>query len=168
MTERERQQELDALFAEDDAAATAGGGKHDSDSDSEGEEKIDNPLKLPLGWDGKPIPYWLHKLHRLGVEVSCEICGNFAHMGRRAFVEHFSEARHVCSLKCLGITGAGAGAGLFREITGIDEALGLWEKIKKERKDKEVKEDSIMQMEDGEGIVMPQPIYLDLQKQGIL
>jgi splicing factor 3A subunit 3 len=21
-------------------------------------ETIYNPLKLPLGWDGKPIPYW--------------------------------------------------------------------------------------------------------------
>ena len=168
MTERERQQELDALFAEDDAAAAAGGGKHDSDSDSEGEEKIYNPLKLPLAWDGKPIPYWLYKLHGLGVEFSCEICGNFVYMGRRAFDKHFSEARHVYGLKCLGITGAGAGAGLFREIIGIDEALGLWEKIKKERKDKEVKEDSIVQMEDGEGNVMPERIYLDLQKQGIL
>jgi splicing factor 3A subunit 3 len=168
MTERERQQELDALFAEDDAAAAAGGGKHDSDSDSEGEERIYNPLKLPLAWDGKPIPYWLYKLHGLGVEFTCEICGNFVYMGRRAFDKHFSEARHVYGLKCLGITGAGAGAGLFREITGIDEALQLWDKIKKERKDKEVKEDSIVQMEDGEGNVMPERIYLDLQKQGIL
>lgn len=25
-----------------------------------------NPLKLPMGWDGKPIPYWLYKLHGLG------------------------------------------------------------------------------------------------------
>jgi len=22
-----------------------------------------NPKNLPLGWDGKPIPYWLYKLH---------------------------------------------------------------------------------------------------------
>lgn len=168
MTERERQQELDALFAEDDAAAAAGGGKHDSDSDNDGEERIYNPLKLPLAWDGKPIPYWLYKLHGLGVEFSCEICGNFVYMGRRAFDKHFSEARHVYGLKCLGITGAGAGAGLFREITGIGEAVSLWEKIKKERKEKEAKEDGIVQMEDGEGNVMPERIYLDLQKQGIL
>ena len=167
MTERERQQELDALFAEDDAAVAAGG-RHDSDSDSDGEEKIYNPLKLPLAWDGKPIPYWLYKLHGLGVEFSCEICGNFVYMGRRAFDKHFSEARHVYGLKCLGITGAGAGAGLFREITGIDDALALWEKIKRERKDKENKDDSVVQMEDGEGNVMPERIYLDLQKQGIL
>ena len=167
MTERERQQELDALFAEDDAAVAAGGNRG-SDSDSDGEEKIHNPLKLPLAWDGKPIPYWLYKLHGLGVEFSCEICGNFVYMGRRAFDKHFSEARHVYGLKCLGITGAGAGAGLFREITGIDDALGLWEKIKRERRDKEVKDDSVVQMEDGEGNVMPERIYLDLQKQGIL
>lgn len=167
MTERERQQELDALFAEDDAAVAAAG-KRDEDSDSDGEEKIYNPLKLPLAWDGKPIPYWLYKLHGLGVEFSCEICGNFVYMGRRAFDKHFSEARHVYGLKCLGITGAGAGAGLFREITGIEDALGLWDKIKKERKDKENKDDSVVQMEDGEGNVMPERIYLDLQKQGIL
>lgn len=167
MTERERQQELDALFAEDDAAVAAAG-KRDSDSDSDGEEKIYNPLKLPLAWDGKPIPYWLYKLHGLGVEFSCEICGNFVYMGRRAFDKHFSEARHVYGLKCLGITGAGAGAGLFREITGIEDALRLWEKIKRERKEKETKEESVVQMEDGEGNVMPERIYLDLQKQGIL
>jgi splicing factor 3A subunit 3 len=169
MTERERQQELDALFAEDDAAVAAAGG-HDSDSDSDGEEKIYNPLKLPLAWDGKPIPYWLYKLHGLGVEFPCEICGNFVYMGRRAFDKHFSEARHIYGLKCLGITstGSGGGMGLFREITGQQEAVNLWEKIKKEKKEKETKEDSIVQMEDGEGNVMPERIYLDLQKQGIL
>jgi splicing factor 3A subunit 3 len=53
------------------------------------EEKIYNPLKLPLGWDGKPIPYWLYKLHGLGVEYPCEICGNFVYMGRKAFERHF-------------------------------------------------------------------------------
>ena len=34
--------------------------------DSEEEDDfIYNPLKLPMGWDGKPIPYWLYKLHGL-------------------------------------------------------------------------------------------------------
>ena len=166
MTERERQQELDALMAEDDAAAAAGGRESDDESDSE--EKIYNPLKLPLAWDGKPIPYWLYKLHGLGVEYTCEICGNFVYMGRRAFDKHFSEARHVYGLKCLGISGAGASSGLFREITGIDDAINLWDKIKREKKDKEGKDDSVVQMEDGEGNVMPERIYYDLQKQGIL
>ncbi|EXJ54747.1 hypothetical protein A1O7_10088 [Cladophialophora yegresii CBS 114405] len=173
MTERERQAELDALFAEDDAAVLASDrraanrktGGDDSGSEDEGDEKIYNPLKLPLAWDGKPIPYWLYKLHGLGVEFSCEICGNFVYMGRRAFDKHFSEARHIYGLKCLGITGS---AFLFREITGIEDALRLWEKIKKEKREREVKDDQVVQMEDGEGNVMPERIYLDLQKQGIL
>jgi splicing factor 3A subunit 3 len=50
--------------------------------EEEEEEKIYNPLKLPLGWDGKPIPYWLYKLHGLGVEYRCEICSDHVYMGR--------------------------------------------------------------------------------------
>lgn len=40
----------------------------ESESDDE-EQQIYNPLKLPMGWDGKPIPYWLYKLHGLGQVV---------------------------------------------------------------------------------------------------
>jgi hypothetical protein len=37
--------------------------------ESDDEEKpFHNPLNLPLGWDGKPIPFWLYKLHGLGIE----------------------------------------------------------------------------------------------------
>lgn len=36
----------------------------ESESDDE-DGQIYNPLKLPMGWDGKPIPYWLYKLHGL-------------------------------------------------------------------------------------------------------
>ena len=46
------------------------------------DEYIYNPLKLPLGWDGKPIPYWLYKLHGLNQEFKCEICGNCSYWGR--------------------------------------------------------------------------------------
>src|SRR5690606_17104071 len=74
------------------------------EEEEEQDEKIYNPLKLPLAWDGKPIPFWLYKLHGLGVEFPCEICGNFVYMGRRAFDKHFSEWRHIHGLKCLGIT----------------------------------------------------------------
>ena len=58
----------------------------ESDSD---DEYVYNPLKLPLGWDGKPIPYWLYKLHGLNMEFKCEICGNASYWGRRAFERHF-------------------------------------------------------------------------------
>jgi len=174
MTERERQAELDTIFAEDNAAVAAannrGNDSDDEDAKSDTSERIYNPLKLPLAWDGKPIPYWLYKLHGLGVEFTCEICGNFVYMGRRAFDKHFSEQRHIYGLKCLGITGSAAmgGLSLFREITGIQDAVNLWEKLKKEKRDKDSKDDSVVQMEDGEGNVMPERIYLDLQKQGIL
>ena len=39
---------------------------------------IYNPKNLPLGWDGKPIPYWLYKVNRCSVgspsRVSMEPC----------------------------------------------------------------------------------------------
>lgn len=41
-----------------------GGGGEEDDDDA----PIYNPLNIPLGWDGKPIPYWLYKLHGLGIE----------------------------------------------------------------------------------------------------
>lgn len=55
------------------------------------------------GWDGKPIPFWLYKLHGLGVEYKCEICGNYSYWGRRAFERHFQEWRHAFGMRCLKI-----------------------------------------------------------------
>ncbi len=163
MTDRERQQELAALYAEDeDALAATNGNTGDGDDDEE--EKVYNPLKLPLAWDGKPIPFWLYKLHGLGVEFPCEICGNYVYMGRRAFEKHFSEARHVHGLKCLGITQTS----LFREITGIEEAQRLWEKIQRERAKVVEKKEDVVEMEDSMGNVMPEKVYRDLEKMGML
>ena len=56
--------------------------QQDDDSDDDYDGKVYNPLKLPLGWDGKPIPYWLYKLHGLGTEFKCQICSDFGYMGR--------------------------------------------------------------------------------------
>lgn len=61
----------------------------ETDEASQETDKFYNPLKLPLGWDGKPIPYWLYKLHGLSVSYTCEICGNYTYMGRKAFEKHF-------------------------------------------------------------------------------
>ena len=37
-----------------------GEGEGEEEASDEGEEApIYNPKNLPLGWDGKPIPYWL-------------------------------------------------------------------------------------------------------------
>ncbi|TQN73355.1 Pre-mRNA-splicing factor sap61 [Colletotrichum shisoi] len=173
MTERERQQELENILNLSYSAPGGGGGMHgggagdgddDDDDGEDGEEKIYNPLKLPLAWDGKPIPFWLYRLHGLGVEFPCEICGNFVYMGRRAFDKHFNEARHVHGLRCLGITHTS----LFRDITSIEEAVNLWDKIQREAKKTKVDEGSVVQMEDADGNVMPEKVYYDLQKQGLL
>lgn len=157
MTERERQQELDTLFAESAEPSLRPSGAADDDSDSSDNEKIYNPLKLPLAWDGKPIPYWLYKLHGLGVEFPCEICGNFVYMGRRAFDKHFNEARHIYGLKCLGITNTT----LFREITVIEDALKLWDKIARDKKKEKTGGENVVQMEDAEGNVMPEKVYYE-------
>ena len=61
-------------------------GEGEAEEEEEEEERIYNPLKLPLGWDGKPIPYWLYKLHGLGVEYRCEICSDHVYMGRQVFL----------------------------------------------------------------------------------
>lgn len=154
MTERERQLELEAMMAETTEAPMRNG---EDESDSDEDEKIYNPLKLPLAWDGKPIPYWLYKLHGLGVEFPCEICGNFVYMGRRAFDKHFNEARHIYGLKCLGITNTT----LFREITGIEDALKLWDKIQRDKKKEKAGGENIVQMEDADGNVMPEKVYYE-------
>lgn len=161
MTERERQMELDALFADNAPTAAHTG---DSEGDSDTDDRIYNPLKLPLAWDGKPIPFWLYKLHGLGVEFRCEICGNYVYMGRRAFDKHFNETRHIYGLKCLGITNTT----LFREITDIADAVKLWDKIQRDKIKNKKDEGSIVQMEDADGNVMPEKVYYDLQKQGLL
>jgi len=161
MTEREREQELAMLYAEVEVDEEE---KREEENKSDEEGKIYNPLKLPIAWDGKPIPYWLYKLHGLGVEFSCEVCGNYVYMGRRAFDKHFIEPRHIWGLKALGITSTN----LFREITSINEANSLWQKIQVEKKKERQDADNVIQMEDGQGNVMPEKVYLDLQKQGLL
>jgi splicing factor 3A subunit 3 len=59
--------------------------EEESEHESDEEQAIYNPLKIPLGWDGKPIPYWLYKLHGLNIEYKCEICGDFSYWGRKPF-----------------------------------------------------------------------------------
>lgn len=80
LTAKEREAELEEKAAVP-VQATANADNVDA-AEEEEEERIYNPLKLPLGWDGKPIPYWLYKLHGLGVEYRCEICSDHVYMGR--------------------------------------------------------------------------------------
>ncbi|KAF9429836.1 hypothetical protein BGZ94_009298 [Podila epigama] len=151
LTGRERDLELETEQVELD------------ESDSDDEEKVYNPLKLPLGWDGKPIPYWLYKLHGLGVEYSCEICGNYVYKGRKAFDKHFQEWRHAHGMRCLGIPNTRQ----FHEIVGIEDALALWKKLKSNRPEN-AKKDLIEEFEDSEGNVFNKKTYEDLKRQGLI
>jgi hypothetical protein len=93
LTAREREQELLEQAKPPPAPTNASG---DAAAEEEEEERIYNPLKLPLGWDGKPIPYWLYKLHGLGVEYRCEICSDHVYMGR--YINSFYLRRAVQKL----------------------------------------------------------------------
>ena len=116
LTAREREQELlEQSKAPPHPPST---GTKEGEEEEE-EERIYNPLKLPLGWDGKPIPYWLYKLHGLGVEYRCEICSDHVYMGRKNFERHFQESRHAFGMRALGLPNTKH----FHEITKIEDAL---------------------------------------------
>jgi splicing factor 3A subunit 3 len=153
-TFQEVQEELDAMETE----------IIDDESEEEDEDApIYNPLNLPLGWDGKPIPFWLYKLHGLNIEYKCEICGNYAYWGPRAYERHFQEWRHAHGMRCLGIPNTNE----FRGITLIQDAIDLWLKIKKRNKDTHFNEND-EEFEDSAGNVMSKRTYEDLKKQGLL
>lgn len=133
------------------------------ESDDE-DQQIYNPLKLPMGWDGKPIPYWLYKLHGLGQEFKCEICGNHSYWGRRAYERHFKEWRHQHGMRCLGIPNTKN----FNEITSIEEAKQLWERIQERQGLNKWRPDLEEEYEDQEGNIYNKKTYTDLQRQGLI
>ncbi|CAA2998736.1 splicing factor SF3a60 homolog [Olea europaea subsp. europaea] len=135
----------------------------ESESDDD-EQQIYNPLKLPMGWDGKPIPYWLYKLHGLGQEFKCEICGNHSYWGRRAYERHFKEWRHQHGMRCLGIPNTKN----FNEITSIEEAKHLWERIQERQGVNKWRPDLEEEYEDQEGNIYNKKTYTDLQRQGLI
>uniref|UniRef100_A0A2K6BAH1 Matrin-type domain-containing protein n=1 Tax=Macaca nemestrina TaxID=9545 RepID=A0A2K6BAH1_MACNE len=98
----------------------------ESESEDEKNEIIYNPKNLPLGWDGKPIPYWLYKFHGLNINYNCEICGNYTYQGPKAFQQHFAEWHHVHGMRCLGIPSTAH----FANVTQIEDAVSLWAKLK--------------------------------------
>jgi len=134
-----------------------------SDAATDEEEELYNPLKLPLGWDGKPIPYWLYKLHGLNMEFVCEICGNYSYWGRRAFERHFTEWRHQHGMRCLKIPYSRA----FNEVTSINDALALHKNLhQRESGAWNTKTDE--EVEDAEGNVYNKKTFTDLVRQGLI
>jgi len=123
-----------------------------------------NPKNLPLGWDGKPIPYWLYKLHGLNISYNCEICGNFTYKGPKAFQRHFAEWRHAHGMRCLGIPNTAH----FANVTQIEDAMALWEKVKVQKFEESWKPDHEEEYEDSKGNVVNKKTYEDLKRQGLL
>ncbi|XP_044742309.1 splicing factor 3A subunit 3 [Chrysoperla carnea] len=148
------------------------GERDESDAESSGEESVDddaddiphNPKNLPLGWDGKPIPYWLYKLHGLNISYNCEICGNYIYKGPKAFQKHFAEWRHAHGMRCLGIPNTAH----FANVTQIEDALALWEKLKTQKQAERWQPEQEEEYEDSLGNVVNRKTYEDLKRQGLL
>ncbi|KAG6878602.1 hypothetical protein C0993_003057 [Termitomyces sp. T159_Od127] len=162
LTAREREQELLDQAKPPPPPPTATTGPEEEEEEEE--ERIYNPLKLPLGWDGKPIPYWLYKLHGLGVEYRCEICSDHVYMGRKNFDRHFQESRHAFGMRALGLPNTKH----FHEITRIEDALALAEKLKQEGRHEIFEQETMEELEDDEGNVYNRKTYEDLKKQGLI
>lgn len=137
--------------------------EEDSD-DSEDEAPIYNPKGVPLGWDGKPIPYWLFKLHGLGHFYPCEICGNESYRGRRNFEKHFAENKHAFGMKCLGIPNTKH----FHGVTKIEDAQQLWKTLQENMKGGQFDGNKQEEYEDSHGNVLSRSTYEDLARQGLL
>merc|ERR1712060_84751 len=126
-------------------------------------DRIYNLLKLPMGPDGKPIPYWLYKLHGLNRKIESEICGNYGYEGRRAFEKHFKETRHLQGMQALGIPNTK----VFFEITNIKDAINLWNSIKfKKIQDNDKKNEQ--EFEDADGNLYDKETYELLKKHALL
>ncbi|KAG7673773.1 hypothetical protein KSW81_006964 [Nannochloris sp. 'desiccata'] len=160
--EKRQAQTYEEMLAEAEAEEEEELPLEDGEDDEE-DEYIYNPLKLPLGWDGKPIPYWLYKLHGLNLEFKCEICGGASYWGRRAFERHFREPRHDAGMKALGIPNTRQ----FFEVTTITDAVTLWKSLQ-QREAGGFKADDDEEYEDAEGNVFNRKVYSDLQRQGLL
>lgn len=156
----ERKQARTANELEDDEEDHA----LDEESDDEEEQVLYNPKKLPLGWDGKPIPYWLYKLHGLNLYYPCEICGNQKYRGPKAFQRHFSEWRHAHGMRVLNIPNTAH----FANVTKIEDALSLWEKLKEEKAKERFQPENDEEFEDSVGNVVNKKTYEDLSRQGLL
>uniref|UniRef100_A0A3Q3KVW9 Splicing factor 3a, subunit 3 n=1 Tax=Labrus bergylta TaxID=56723 RepID=A0A3Q3KVW9_9LABR len=136
----------------------------ESESEDEDNEIIYNPKNLPLGWDGKPIPYWLYKLHGLNINYNCEICGNYTYRGPKAFQRHFAEWRHAHGMRCLGIPNTAH----FANVTQIEDAVSLWAKLKSQKALERWQPDTEEEYEDSSGNVVNKKTYEDLKRQGLL
>lgn len=175
LTDRERQAEAEA--AEDElnrmSALNPTSGLDGDDADANGmDEDLDdgtsrvyNPLKLPIGWDGRPIPFWLYKLHGLRNEFKCEICSDHVYHGRKNFEKHFTESRHAFGMRALGLPNTVQ----FRDVTRIADALALADKLRKQGKSEQSDAGlDAQEVEDEHGNTYTKKTYDLLKRQGLI
>ncbi|XP_063716116.1 splicing factor 3A subunit 3-like [Symsagittifera roscoffensis] len=160
----ERQEELEGAEGGGGGGGGVDGEGEESDGPDEDEDVPYNPKKLPLGWDGKPIPYWLYKLHGLNMYYKCEICGGAEYRGPKAFLRHFAEWRHAYNMRNLGIPNTAH----FANVTSIEDAKALWEKIKNLKTAERWQPDVEEEFEDSVGNVLNRKTFDDMRRQGIL
>lgn len=157
LTEREREEEAEQVAAEQEEALLTGGMGYVVQDEEEGDnsDRVYNPLKLPLGWDGKPIPYWLYKMQGLAIGYSCEICSDHVYHGLLNFEKHFQESRHSFGMRALGLPNTIE----FRDVTRIKDAfartllLTVAEKLRRENKLEAEDEADMEEIEDEHGNV---------------
>ena len=160
----ERKQARTAGEEEEEETEEAAAAAALADDDDPDDDVPYNPKNLPLGWDGKPIPYWLYKLHGLNISYSCEICGNQVYKGPKAFQLHFSEWRHAHGMRCLGIPNTAH----FANITKIADAIELWGVIREKKESKRWVPELEEEYEDSHGNVVSRKTFEDLKRQGLL
>ncbi|EIW66571.1 splicing factor 3A subunit 3 [Tremella mesenterica] len=158
LTARERETEREEG---DEAPPPAPAAEEEEEEEDDG--RVYNPLKLPLGWDGKPIPFWLYKLHGLGQELPCELCST-TYQGRQAFEKHFQSPKHTFALQALGLPPTRH----FHGITKITDAMALGEKLKREGQQELAQIERAEEVEDSEGNVYDRKTYEQLRKQGVI
>ena len=77
-------------------------------------------------------------MHGLNLYYNCEICGNHTYRGPKAFQRHFAEWRHAHGMRCLGIPNTAH----FANITLIEDATQLWEKLRITREQERFRPDN--------------------------
>lgn len=169
--ERKQARSAAEIAAEAAAAARAAAGDSAAMEDdaldelsADSDEMAANPLQLPLGPDGKPIPVWLYKLHGLHQRFTCQICGDFSYRGPKVFELHFADARHSAGMRALGLPNTKA----FHGITQIDEARRLWQTMQSQDKAASFNPTDAEECEDAAGNVMPRKTYERLVRQGLI
>ena len=164
-TLKEREREMDEeLYGSGLVALKEKKEDGDEDSSDDDDAPIYNPKNVPLDFDGKPIPYWLFKLHGLNHYYSCEICGGESYRGRRNFELHFGEQKHTAGMRSLGIPNTKH----FHGVTKIEDAQVLWHSLQEKLQQNKFDERNDEEYEDSHGNILSRSVYEDLARQNLL